>query len=81
MATVHRMGIVGVHNMEGAPALRAFQTLHRNGELKLRVPQDIPKWISMRRFRWGFEVGWAMNGCGLVPLKCLPTVRWVPAQR
>lgn len=43
MATVHRMGIVGVHNMEGAPALRAFQQLRRNGELKLRVLQQIPE--------------------------------------
>ncbi len=43
MATVHRMGIVGVHNMEGVAALRAFQTLHRNGELKLRVLQQIPE--------------------------------------
>jgi predicted amidohydrolase YtcJ len=43
MATVHRMGIVGVHNMEGAPALRAFQTLHRTGELQLRVLQQIPE--------------------------------------
>lgn len=43
MATVHRMGIVGIHNMEGAPALRAFQQLRRNGELKLRVLQQIPE--------------------------------------
>lgn len=43
MTTVHRMGIVGVHNMEGAPALRAFQQLRRSGELKLRVLQQIPE--------------------------------------
>lgn len=43
MQTVHRMGIVGVHNMEGAPALRAFQSLRRTGELKLRVLQQIPE--------------------------------------
>lgn len=43
MAKVHSMGIVGVHNMEGAPALRAFQQLREDGELKLRLLQQIPE--------------------------------------
>jgi len=43
MEKVHQMGIVGVHNMEGAPALRAFQDLHQQGKLKLRVLQQIPE--------------------------------------
>lgn len=42
-AAVHRMGIVGIHNMEGAPALRAFQQLRNSGALKLRVLQQIPE--------------------------------------
>ena len=43
MEKVHQMGIVGFHNMEGAPALRAFQDLHQQGSLKLRVLQQIPE--------------------------------------
>ncbi|MEZ4663244.1 MAG: amidohydrolase family protein [Caldilineaceae bacterium] len=43
MAKVHSMGIVGVHNMEGAPALRAFQHLRAEGQLKLRLLQQIPE--------------------------------------
>ena len=43
MQKVHSMGIVGVHNMEGAPALRAFQHLRAAGQLKLRVLQQIPE--------------------------------------
>ena len=39
----HRLGITGIHNMEGAPALRAFQELRRRGEWKLRVLQQIPE--------------------------------------
>jgi predicted amidohydrolase YtcJ len=39
----HELGIVGVHNMEAAPALRAYQALRRSGEMKLRVLQQIPE--------------------------------------
>ena len=39
----HAFGITGVHNMEAAPALRAFQELRRQGQLKLRVLQQIPE--------------------------------------
>lgn len=42
MRKVHSMGIVGVHNMEGAVALRALQEVREAGELKLRVVQQIP---------------------------------------
>ena len=41
--TVHKMGIVGVHNMEGAPALRAFQQLREGGNLQMRLLQQIPE--------------------------------------
>lgn len=42
-AKAHAFGITGVHNMEAAPALRAFQELRRAGQLKLRVLQQIPE--------------------------------------
>ncbi|MBX3001267.1 MAG: amidohydrolase, partial [Caldilineaceae bacterium] len=43
MKTVHGMGIVGIHNLEGRLALRAFQQLRANGELHLRVMAQIPE--------------------------------------
>lgn len=43
MHHLHRMGIVGVHNMEGADALNAFQRLRENSELRLRLVQQIPE--------------------------------------
>lgn len=43
MRRAHSMGITGIHNMEAAPALRAFQELRSRGEWKLRVLQQIPE--------------------------------------
>lgn len=43
MQTVHRMGIVGVHNLEGSAALRAMQQLRAAGEWKLRALVQIPE--------------------------------------
>jgi len=43
MANAHKQGLVGIHTMEGAPALRAFQQLRATGELKLRVLMQIPE--------------------------------------
>jgi predicted amidohydrolase YtcJ len=42
MANAHKLGLVGVHTMEGAPAFRGFQQLRADGELKLRVLMQIP---------------------------------------
>jgi predicted amidohydrolase YtcJ len=43
MQKVHSMGIVAVHNMEDAVALGAFQSLREQGELRLRVVQQVPE--------------------------------------
>jgi predicted amidohydrolase YtcJ len=43
MQKVHRMGIVGIHNMEDSVALGAFQELREEGELALRVVQQVPE--------------------------------------
>lgn len=43
MANAHKQGLVGIHTLEGAPALRAFQQLRATGELKLRVLMQIPE--------------------------------------
>ncbi len=38
----HTAGLVTIHNIEGANSLRAFQALHRQGKLTLRVVHSIP---------------------------------------
>lgn len=42
VAHAHRAGLVGIHNIEGAAALRAWQQLHNRGKLTLRVVHSIP---------------------------------------
>jgi predicted amidohydrolase YtcJ len=43
MRNAHRLGLVGIHTMEDATALRAFQQLRSAGELNLRVSMQIPQ--------------------------------------
>ena len=38
----HQLGITGIHNVEGAAALRAFQRLRARNELTLRVLHTLP---------------------------------------
>ncbi len=38
----HKAGLTGVHCMDGAQAFAAFQMLHRQGDLTLRVTKSIP---------------------------------------
>lgn len=42
IARAHAMGLTGVHDMEGADALRAFAALRERGELTLRVVMQVP---------------------------------------
>lgn len=58
MAVAHTHGIVGIHNMEGAAALRAFQTLRDAGELRLRVVQQIPEADMDAAIQVGLRSGW-----------------------
>ena len=57
MQQAHRLGIVGIHNMEGAPALRAFQRLHADDDLKLRVVQQIPEQDLDEAIQMGLQSG------------------------
>ncbi|MFZ1767663.1 MAG: amidohydrolase, partial [Caldilinea sp.] len=57
MQHAHRLGITGIHNMEGAPALRAFQELRRRGEWKLRVLQQIPEVDMEAAIELGIQSG------------------------
>jgi predicted amidohydrolase YtcJ len=58
MAHVHKLGIVGIHNMEGANALRAFQQLREAGTLRLRVTQQIPEADMDAAIRLGIRSGY-----------------------
>lgn len=40
--TAHQLGIVGIYNLEGAAALRAFQRLRAQNQLTLRVRHTLP---------------------------------------
>jgi len=42
LAIAHRAGLTGIHDMDRALALRAYETLHSRGELTLRVLKSIP---------------------------------------
>jgi predicted amidohydrolase YtcJ len=42
MPCLHRVGVVGIHNCEGASALSAFQRIAARGELGLRVLAHFP---------------------------------------
>jgi predicted amidohydrolase YtcJ len=42
LPVAHRAGLTGIHDMDRALALRAYQTLHSRGELTLRVLKSIP---------------------------------------
>lgn len=43
ITNAHRLGVVGVHTMEGPVAFRAFQQLQAEGELEIRVLMSIPE--------------------------------------
>ena len=43
MAHAHKLGLVGLHTMEGDGAFRAFQQLRTAGQLKMRVLMQIPE--------------------------------------
>lgn len=58
MRRAHSLGITGIHNMEAAPALRAFQELRRRGEWKLRVLQQIPEVDMDAAIELGIQSGY-----------------------
>jgi predicted amidohydrolase YtcJ len=43
IANAHKLGLTGVHTMEGAAAFRAFQALEASGALQLRILMQIPE--------------------------------------
>ena len=43
MVHAHKLGLVGIHTMEGDGAFRAFQQLRTDGELEMRVLMQIPE--------------------------------------
>ncbi len=53
----HRNGLTGIHNVEGANALRAFEELHAKGQLSLRVRHMIPAENLEQAVALGLETG------------------------
>lgn len=54
----HRGGLTGIHDFDGAAALRAYQLLRERGELTLRIVKNIPVELLDHAvevgLRWGF---------------------------
>lgn len=55
LRAAHRLGLVGIHNVEGAAALRAFQRVRAQGKLTLRVLHTIPAEQSEHLFEMGLR--------------------------
>lgn len=65
-ADAHSLGLTGIHSMEAPDALRAFQTLERRGELRLRVlfhppVAQLPE-LLRHQVRSGEGTGWLALG-------------------
>ncbi len=57
IVNAHRLGLVGVHTMEGALSLHAFQRLRATHELKLRVLMQIPEESLSAAIQLGLQSG------------------------
>ncbi len=57
IASAHRLGLTGIHNMEGADALRALQRLRAANRLTLRVTHMIPADNLEHAVALGVETG------------------------
>lgn len=53
----HRRGLTGVHDLDGARALRAWQVLRERGQLGLRVVKSIPASLAGRAVELGLRSG------------------------
>ena len=54
---VHQLGITGIHNVEGAVSLRAFQSLRAQDKLTLRVMHTVPAENLERALEIGLRGG------------------------
>jgi predicted amidohydrolase YtcJ len=57
ISSAHRVGLTGIHNVEGAGALRAFERLRARDRLTLRVTQMIPADNLAHAVALGLEAG------------------------
>ncbi len=55
--SAHRLGLTGIHNVEGADALRAFEHLRAQNRLTLRVTHMIPAENLEHAIALGLETG------------------------
>ena len=57
MAELNRLGLTGVHDMDGIISLRALQRLHREGAMTLRVLKSLPVDVLDAAIESGIESG------------------------
>jgi predicted amidohydrolase YtcJ len=57
----HRVGLTGVHDFDGALALRAWQILKENDDLNLRVSKTIPVYLLDHAIALGIRSGFGDN--------------------
>jgi hypothetical protein len=57
ISSAHRLGLTGIHNVEGADALRAFEHLRARDRLTLRVTHMIPAENLAHAVALGLETG------------------------
>ncbi len=65
----HQLGLTGIHNVEGANALRAFQNLRARDQLTLRVAHTIPADHLEHALALGLRGGWGDEWLRLVGVK------------
>ena len=54
---MHRVGLTGIHDFDGARAFQAWQILKENGELNLRVSKTIPVFLLDHAIALGIRSG------------------------
>lgn len=60
-AAAHRLGVTGIHNVEGADALTVFQRLEAEDALRLRVLAHLPADGLDAALRVGLRSGWGSS--------------------
>jgi predicted amidohydrolase YtcJ len=63
------MGLVGIHDIEGPEAFRAFQELEASGELGMRVVMFLPYWGLDEAIRLGLKTGFGSERIRIGPVK------------
>jgi predicted amidohydrolase YtcJ len=75
-----RVGLTAIHDMDGLRAFAAYERLHAEGELGLRVAKYLPPEVLEGTLEHSRQ-GEATTGCGWRGSRSLPMARWALARR